>query len=104
MFDGFAESLVNAPVPKNLPQDQQDAYRAALDEYVVQYQGAAVDAYTTGYQIVLKSQIYDEYTAKIREALGRVARDKFPPELESRTKERNGDRAPNPELITEVAR
>jgi len=104
IFDGFAESLVNAPVPKNLPQDQQDAYRAALDEYVVQYQGAAVDAYTTGYQIVLKSQIYDEYTAKIREALGRVARDKFPPELEARTKERTGDRAPNPEMITEVAR
>ena len=87
IFDGFAESLANAPVPKNLPQDQQDAYRAALDEYVVQYQGAAVDAYTTGYQIVLKNQIYDEYTAKIREALGRVAADKFPPELEARTKD-----------------
>lgn len=104
IFDGFAESLVNAPVPKNLPQDQQDAYRAGLDEYVVQYQQAAVDAFTTGYQIVLKNQIYDEYTAKIREALGRLAADKFPPEREARTKERQGDRAPNPDLITEIAR
>ena len=49
-------------------------------------------------------QVYDEYTAKIREALGRIAADKFPPEKESRLRERVADRPPTPELITEVAR
>jgi hypothetical protein len=49
-------------------------------------------------------QVYDEYTAKIREALGRIAADKYPPEKESRTHERIGDRPPVPELVTEVAR
>jgi len=104
IFDGFAESLVNAPVPKNLPQDQQDAYRGALDEYVVQYQQNAVDAYNFGYQTVLKNQIYDEFTAKIRAALGKLDAKNFPPENEARTKERSGDRAPNPDLVTEIVR
>jgi tetratricopeptide (TPR) repeat protein len=104
IFDGFAESLVNAPTPKNLPQDQQDAYRAALDEYVVQYQQNAVDAFNFGYQTVLKNQIYDEFTAKIRAALGKLDAKNFPPENEARQKDRQGDRAPNPDFITEIAR
>ena len=49
-------------------------------------------------------QVYDEYTAKIREALGRLAADKYPPERESRDKERIGDRPPKPAFVTEVAR
>jgi len=49
-------------------------------------------------------QVYDEYTAKIREALGRLAGDKFPPERESRSRERIGDRPPTPEIVTEVSR
>src|SRR6185369_2180882 len=31
VYDGFAESLINAPTPKGLPQDQADAYRQTLD-------------------------------------------------------------------------
>jgi hypothetical protein len=49
-------------------------------------------------------QVYDEYTAKIREALGRLDGGKFPPEREARSKERIGDRPPNPELVQEIAR
>jgi hypothetical protein len=49
-------------------------------------------------------QVYDDYTAKIREALGRIAADKFPPEKESRARERVSDRPPNLEIIQEVAR
>ncbi|MBA3540920.1 MAG: hypothetical protein H0T79_15010, partial [Deltaproteobacteria bacterium] len=45
-----------------------------------------------------------EYTAKIREALGRLDASKFPPEREARSKERVGDRPPTPELVTEIAR
>jgi len=104
VYDGFAESLVNAPTPKGLPADQAQAYRDALDVYVVDIQGKAVELFTAGYQKAIQMQVYDEYTAKIREALGRIAADKFPPERESRSRERIGDRPPVPELVTEVAR
>jgi cellulose synthase operon protein C len=104
VYDGFAESLVNASTPKGLSPDQAQAYRDALDMYVVNIQNKAVELFSAGYATAIKLQVYDEYTAKIREALGRLAADKFPPERESRSKERSGDRPPALDFVTEVAR
>jgi cellulose synthase operon protein C len=104
VYDGFAESLVNASTPKGLSADQAQAYRDALDTYVVQIQMKAVDAFSTAYTKAIQLQVYDEYTAKIRESLGRVAADKYPPEREARSKERTGDRPLNPEMVQEIAR
>ncbi len=104
VYDAFAESLINASTPKGLSQDQADAYRAALDTYVINIQQKAVELFKAGYTKAIQMQVYDEYTAKIREALGRLDADNFPPERESRGRERTGDRALDPELVTEVAR
>ena len=60
--------------------------------------------FKAGYTKAIQMQVYDEYTAKIREALGRLDADNFPPERESRSRERTADRALNPDIVTEVAR
>jgi tetratricopeptide (TPR) repeat protein len=106
VYDGFAEALATAASkpPAGLTADQSQAYQDAINAYVVDIQDKAVTLYTAGYQKAIQMQVYDEYTAKIREALGRIAADKFPPEKEARTRERIADRPPTPELITEVAR
>ena len=106
VYDGFAEALATAASkpPATLTPDQVQAYQDAINAYVVDIQDKAVTLYTAGYQKAIQMQVYDEYTAKIREALGRIAADKFPPEKESRTRERIGDRPPTPEIVTEVAR
>jgi tetratricopeptide (TPR) repeat protein len=104
VFDGFAESLVNAQTPKGLSEADAQAYRDGLDTYVVEFQDKAVAAFGTAYQKALQVQNYDEYTAKIRESLGRLAADKYPPERESREKTRIGDRPPSPPFVTEVVR
>ncbi|HEY4180417.1 MAG TPA: tetratricopeptide repeat protein [Kofleriaceae bacterium] len=104
VYDGFAESLVNASVPKGLNEEQAQAYHDALDTYVVEIQDQAVESFATAYQKAIQMQVYDEYTAKIREALGRLAADKYPPERESREKARVGDRPPAPPFVTEVVR
>ncbi|MDX2087706.1 MAG: tetratricopeptide repeat protein [Kofleriaceae bacterium] len=104
IYDAFAESLVNAATPKGLTEEQAQAYRDALDSYVVNIQDVAVQKFTVGYQLAIRTGVYDEYTAKIREALGRLAADKFPPERESRSKERIGDRPPSLDYVQEVAR
>jgi cellulose synthase operon protein C len=104
VYDGFAESLVNASTPKGLTEDQADAYRMALDTYVVTIQQKALELFRAGYTKAIQMQVYDEYTAKIREALGRLDSDRFPPERESRSRERTADRVLHPELVTEVAR
>src|SRR4029079_3710283 len=90
--------------PKSLTADQVQAYQDAINAYVVDIQDKAVTLYTAGYQKAIQMQVYDDYTAKIREALGRIAADKFPPEKESRTRERAREPPPNPENIPEGAR
>ena len=79
VYDGFAESLVNAPHAEGAARRiRPQAYRDALDAYVVDIQGKAVEVFTTGYQKAIQMQVYDEYTAKIREALGRLAARQVP--------------------------
>ncbi|HEY0993380.1 MAG TPA: tetratricopeptide repeat protein, partial [Kofleriaceae bacterium] len=106
VYDGFAEALATAASkpPSSLTADQVQAYQDAINAYVVDIQDKAVALYTAGYQKAIQMQVYDEYTAKIREALGRIAADKFPPEKESRARERVSDRPPNLEIIQEVTR
>jgi hypothetical protein len=106
VYDGFAEALATAgnKPPAGLTPDQIQAYQDGINGYVVQIQDKAVELFSAGYQKAIQMQVYDEYTAKIREALGRLAAQKFPPEREARQHERIGDRPPTPELVTEVAR
>ncbi|MGN6108910.1 MAG: tetratricopeptide repeat protein [Kofleriaceae bacterium] len=106
VYDGFAEALATAgnKPPAGLTEDQTQAYQDKINEYVVNIQDKAVELFATGYKKAIEMQVYDEYTAKIREALGRLAAQKFPPERESRGRERIGDRPPVPELMTEIAR
>ncbi len=106
IYEVFADALAKAAekCPSGLGADECQAYQDAINDKVVQIQDKAVEAFSVGYTKAIQMQVYNDYTAKIREALGRLAAQKFPPEHESRAKERIGDRPPNPELITEVAR
>jgi tetratricopeptide (TPR) repeat protein len=106
VYDLFGEALAasaNKP-PANLPQDQVTAYQDKLNEIAVTIQDKAVEAFTVGYKKAIELQVYDEFTAKIRTALGRLSAAKYPPERESRSRERIGDRPPKQELVTEIAR
>jgi tetratricopeptide (TPR) repeat protein len=104
VYEGFGEALTNAPTPAGLSKADQQAYRDGLDSYVIDIQDKAVELFSTGYQKAIEMQVYDQYTAKIREALGRLAADKFPPEREARGATRVGDRPLAIDLVDEVAR
>ena len=104
IFDGFAEALISVPTPEGMTDDQAQAYRDTLDIVVVDTQDSAVQAFSVGYAKAIQLQAYDEYTAKIRAALGRLASDAYPPEREGRAPVRDGDRPLAIDLVTEVAR
>ena len=104
VYEQYANSLRNAPTPKDLTPDEEEAYRGALDMAVVDIEEKAIELYSTGYQRAIEMQVYDEYTTKIREALGRMAPDEYPPEREGRADERIGDRPVEIKLIREVNR
>jgi cellulose synthase operon protein C len=106
VYDLFGEALAAsaAKPPANLPADQVTAYQDKLNEIAVTIQDKAVAAFEAGYKKAIELQVYDEFTAKIRTALGRLAGAKYPPERESRSRERVGDRPPKQEFVTEIAR
>ena len=80
VYDEFAEALRDARRPPGVTRRGSEQYRDALDVYVVDIQEKAVERFGAGYKKAIEMQVYDEYTAKIREALGRLAASKFPPE------------------------
>ncbi|MBK9031720.1 MAG: tetratricopeptide repeat protein [Myxococcales bacterium] len=104
IYDSFAEALRTAPTPNGLSPAEADAYREALDSYVLDIEEKAIELYEAGYGKAIKMQVYDAYTKKIREALGRLSSQQYPPERESRSDVRSGDRPLSGELIDEVSR
>jgi len=104
VFEQYADSLRNATVPSDLNESEAEAYRGALDMKVVEIEEIAISLYSTGYQKAIEMQVYDQYTSKIREALGRLSPDEFPPEREGRAEERIGDRPLEGKLLREIER
>ena len=104
VMEEFAKSMREAPVPGGLSKSDQELYRQELDNQVINIEEKAIDLYTTGYQKALELKVYNEYTRKIREALGRMAASRFPPTKEAREAVRVGDRVPEAELVKEVVR
>ena len=104
IYDGFSEALRTAPTPAGLSAADATAYRDALDSYVIDIEEKAIDLYAAGYQKAITMQVYDGYTKKIREALGRLSANQYPPEREARGDERVGDRSIADELIEGIDR
>jgi cellulose synthase operon protein C len=104
VMEEFARSLREAPAPSGLSAAEQKLYREQLDNEVITIEEKAIELYTVGYQKALSLKVYGEYTRKLREALGRMAASRFPPNRESREGLRLGGLAPEPLLVKEVVR
>ncbi len=104
IYDSFAEALRTAPTPAGLSEAEATAYREALDSYVLDIEEKAIELYSTGYAKAIQMQVYDGYTKKIRDALGRLSSQQYPPERESRGEVRAGDRPLDADLVDEVVR
>jgi hypothetical protein len=83
-YERFAKALRDTPTPGGLSAEEQQVYRDELEKYVVVVEEKALDAYKGGYQKALVLGVYNEFTQKLRQALGRLDDQEFPPEAESR--------------------
>src|SRR5690606_37423188 len=104
VMEEFARSLREAPVPRGLSEEEKTLYREELDNEVIDIEEKAIELYTVGYQKAIGLKVYNQFTRKLREALGRMAASRFPPNKEARESTRVGDRAPEPALVKEVVR
>jgi TolA-binding protein len=85
-YERFSKAMRDAPVPKELNAEEQQVYRDELEKFVVVIEEKALDAYKNGYQKALQLGVYNEFTQKLRSALGRMSDQEFPPEAEVRAR------------------
>jgi TolA-binding protein len=78
-YEQFAKGLRDYPIPKALNQEQQDAYSEQLDTFALAFEEEAIGAYKSGYSRAMELGIYNTYTKRIREALGRLSAQEYPP-------------------------
>jgi TolA-binding protein len=85
-YERFAHALRQAPTPPGLGAEEQQVYRDELEKVVVVVEEKAIDAYKGGYQKALDLGVYNDFTQKLRAALGRLSDQEFPPEVEARAR------------------
>jgi tetratricopeptide (TPR) repeat protein len=78
-YESFAKAMRDAPAPSSLSDADKDAYTQQIEEFVVPIEERSLDAYENGWKKAVDLGIYNQWTAKMREALGRLNAEIYPP-------------------------
>jgi TolA-binding protein len=81
-YESFATALRNAPPPSNLSDADKEAYQQQIDTFVVPIEEKSLEAYESGWKKAVELGIFNSWTAKMREALGRLNSELYPPQKE----------------------
>jgi len=98
-YESFSKALLNSPPPTNLSADEKEIYQQSIDEFVVPIEERALEAYESGWQKAVELGIFNAWTAKMRDALGRLNAELYPPLKEIGFELRSRGPAPLPALI-----
>ncbi len=98
-YESFAKALRDAPPPPSMSDADKDAYQAQIDSFVVPIEERSLDAYETGWKKAMDLGIYNQWTAKMRESLGRLNSELYAPLKEIGVEVRSTSPAPFPALI-----
>lgn len=97
-YESFSKALRDAPAPSGLSEADKEAYQAQIDEFVVPIEEKSLDAYESGWKKAVELGIYNQWTAKMREALGRLNSELYPPLKEAGLDIRTGEKQRLPSL------
>jgi len=103
-YEAFAAALRNAPPPTNLFDADKGAYQQQIDSFVVPIEEKSLEAYESGWRKAVELGIFNSWTAKMREALGRLNAELYPPAKEIGIDIRASAPAALPPLITSPRR
>jgi cellulose synthase operon protein C len=78
-YESFSKALLNSPPPANLSAEEKELYQQSIDEFVVPIEERSLEAYESGWQKAIELGIFNSWTAKMREALGRLNSELYPP-------------------------
>jgi tetratricopeptide (TPR) repeat protein len=80
MYEAFAKALRDSPPPPEVKtEDQKADYAAQIEEFAVPMEERSLDAYENGWKKAVELGIYNQWTAKMRDALGRLNSELYPP-------------------------
>lgn len=98
-YESFSKALLNSPPPASLSAEEKELYTQSLEEFVIPIEERALEAYESGWQKAVELGIFNAWTAKMREALGRLNGELYPPLKEIGFELRSRGPLPLPPLI-----
>jgi cellulose synthase operon protein C len=98
-YEAFAKALRESPPPSGLSDADKEQYQTQIDEFVVPIEERSLDAYENGWKKALELGIYNQWTAKMREALGRLNAELYPAFKETGFDVRASGPTPLPALL-----
>jgi TolA-binding protein len=73
----FARSLLDAPIPANLDIDQEELYRATLEQKALEFEEPAIEALELALNKAFELQIYNEWTLEAEERMKEFKPDAY---------------------------
>ena len=105
MYEAFARALRDSPPPPEVKsEDQKAEYQSQIEEFAVPMEERSLDAYENGWKKATDLGIYNQWTAKMRDALGRLNGELYPPLNETGFEVRSQGPLPMPSLIEAPSR
>ncbi len=98
-YESFSKALLGSPPPDKLSDQEKEIYKQSIDEFVVPIEERSLEAYESGWQKAIELGIFNSWTAKMRDALGRLNSELYPPLKETGFKLRSRGNTAMPPLI-----
>jgi tetratricopeptide (TPR) repeat protein len=100
MYEAFGKALRDSPPPPDVKTEEQKAdYQSQIEEFAVPMEERSLDAYENGWKKAIELGIYNQWTEKMRDALGRLNSELYPPFKETGFEVRSQGPLPLPPLI-----
>jgi len=98
-YESFSKALLGSPPPDKLSDQEKEIYKQSIDEFVVPIEERSLEAYESGWQKAIELGIFNSWTAKMRDALGRLNSELYPPLKETGFQLRSRGTSALPALI-----
>jgi tetratricopeptide (TPR) repeat protein len=98
-YESFAKAMRDAAPPGNLSDAEKEDYKAQIEPFAVEFEERSLDAYENGWKKAIELGIYNQWTAKMRDALGRLNAELYPPFKETGFEVRTQGPMPMPPLL-----
>ncbi len=103
-YESFSKALLNSPPPAGLSAEEKELYTQSIEEFIVPIEERGLEAYESGWKKAIELGIFNEWTAKMRAALGRLNSELYPPLKETGFELRSRGPLPLPPLIAGLRR